>query len=46
MSLIVVLLELAKAHPVEGVAFTILFGWLWHSVARPERLNRHPVDLV
>jgi hypothetical protein len=36
MNLIIVLLELAKNHPAETVAFTMLFGWLWHSVARPD----------
>jgi hypothetical protein len=36
MSSIIVLLQLARDHPAETVAFTILFGWLWHSVARPD----------
>ena len=36
MSAIFVLLELAKNHPAETLAFTMFFGWLWHSVARPD----------
>jgi hypothetical protein len=34
MGPIIVLLQVARDHPAETVAFTILFGWFWHSVVR------------
>jgi hypothetical protein len=36
MSAIIGLLQLVRDHPAETVAFTVLFGWLWHSVVRPD----------
>jgi hypothetical protein len=34
MGPIIGLLQVARDHPAEAIAFTILFGWLWHSVVR------------
>jgi hypothetical protein len=34
MGPIVVLLQVARDHPAETVAFTTLFRWFWHSVVR------------
>jgi hypothetical protein len=36
MSSIVVLLEFLRDHPAETVAFTVLFGWAWHALVRPD----------
>jgi len=36
MNSIVVLLEFLRDHPAETVAFTVLFGWFWHSLLRPD----------
>ena len=34
MSPIIALLQVARDHPAETIALTILFGWFWHSVLR------------
>ena len=34
MGPIIVLLQVARDHPAEAIAFTILFGWFWYSVVR------------
>ena len=37
MSPIIAMLQVARDHPAETVAFTILFGWSWHAVVRLDR---------
>ena len=37
LSPIIAMLQVARDHPAETVAFTILFGWFWHAVVRLDR---------